>query len=186
MSLVGAHSSAMVLPVAEGGGFNPFEFVPGASIWTLVIFAVALFPMWKFVFGPITNALVERDRKVEDAIQAADVARQKAEEQMAQSRQQLEGALAEARRVRTEATEQVERFRAEATAKARADAEQLLLKAREEIRSEKRRAMAEMRQLAVDLAIASASRLLKQDVDDEAHRRLVQDFLQTLPGAARN
>jgi F-type H+-transporting ATPase subunit b len=55
------------------------EFAPGATIWTLIVFFVALPVMWKFVYGPITKALEDRDQKVEDSILAADKARKDAE-----------------------------------------------------------------------------------------------------------
>ena len=54
------------------------DFAPGAMIWTFLAFGVGLIFMWKFVYGPITTALEERDTKVEDAIKAAEVARQEA------------------------------------------------------------------------------------------------------------
>ena len=54
------------------------DFAPGAMIWTFLAFGVGLIFMWKFVYGPITAALEERDTKVEDAIKAAEVARQEA------------------------------------------------------------------------------------------------------------
>lgn len=50
-------------------------------MWTWIAFLVALPLMWKFVYGPITSALEDRDRKVDDAIKAAESARKQAEEQ---------------------------------------------------------------------------------------------------------
>ena len=50
-------------------------------------------------------------------------------------------------------------------------------KARQEIDAAKRRALMEIRAEVVDLSIASASKILQTDVDDAAHRKLVEDFL---------
>lgn len=179
-------AASFVALAAEGLEFNPFEFATGATLWTWIIFLVALPLMWKLVFGPITKALYDRDLKVEESIRAADDARRRTEEQMARSRVELDAALAEAKRVRAEADEQAERFRVEATSKARAEAESLLQKAREEIHGEKRRALAELRQLTVDLAISAATKVLRKDLDQETNRRLVEDFLRTLPEERRN
>jgi F-type H+-transporting ATPase subunit b len=50
-------------------------------------------------------------------------------------------------------------------------------KASEDIEAEKRRALMEIRNEVVDLSIASAGRILKKDVDDDAHRQMVDEFL---------
>ena len=48
-----------------------------------------------------------------------------------------------------------------------------------EAEAAKRRALLEIRQEVVDIAVASAGKILRQDVDDEAHRKLVNDFMGT-------
>jgi hypothetical protein len=65
-------------------------------IWTLHRLRIRPAVMWKFVYGPITTALEDRDKKVEDAISAAEVARKEAEAQMAQAKAELEKAQADA------------------------------------------------------------------------------------------
>lgn len=175
-----AASLLPAFPVAAEG-FNPFEFVPGAAFWTWVIFLGSLVPMWKFVFGPITKALADRDARVEDAIQAAAEARRKAEEQMAAARADLERARADAKRMVDEATARAERQAHEALARAKEEADRQLRKAREDIAAEKQKALAEIRKEVVDLTIESTGRLLRRSVDDEAHRKVVADFLRSLP-----
>jgi F-type H+-transporting ATPase subunit b len=161
------------------------DFSPGATIWTLICFVVGLPLMWKFVYGPITKALEERDRKVEDAIKAAEVARQQAEAQVAAAKTELDKARAEAKRMVDEALARADRQAAEALRAAEERAKAQLDKAREEIEAQKRQALQEIRTHAVDLTIAATGRLLQQDVDDQAHRRMVQEFVATAGGARR-
>lgn len=173
----------LALPAVEehgGGSFNPFAFAPGATFWTWVIFVLSLPVMWKFVFGPITKALADRDQKVVDAARLADEARKQAEDAVAGARAEREQARAEARRTVEEATARAERQGRDAVAAAKAEADRQLAKVRQEIEAEKARALAEIRKEVVGLTIASTRQLLTKDVDDEAHRRLVTDFLQTL------
>lgn len=174
-------TAASVLRAGEdghGGSFNPFEFAGGATFWTLVIFLLSLPVMWKFVFGPIVKALADRDQAVVDAAKAADDARVQAEQAVAQAREEREQGRAEARAMVQEAQNRAERQAQEAQKNAKDEAERQLQKAREDIEAEKRRALLEIRQEVVDLAIASAGRILKQDVNDEAHRTMVSGFLQ--------
>src|SRR5687767_3295680 len=67
------HTSIAVL--AAEGGFNPLDLAAGGNFfWTLVIFLIALIPIWIVVMGPVTRALSARDAKVADAIAAAEKA----------------------------------------------------------------------------------------------------------------
>lgn len=162
-------------------GFNPFQFVPGATFWTWVIFLGSLPFMWKFVFGPITKALAARDAKVDDAIAAADRARQQAEEQVAAAKRELDRARADAKRMVDDATARAERQAQDALARAKDEADRQLRRARDEIAAEKDKALADIRKEVVDLTIQSTGRLLRREVDDDAHKKVVADFLRTLP-----
>lgn len=160
------------------------EFMPGVTIWTWLAFLLALPLMWKFVYGPITRALEERDGKVEGAIQAAEKARADAEGQIAAARAELDKARSEARRMVEEATNRAERQAAEALRQAKEEAKAQLDKAREDIAAEKRTALVEIRQEVVNMTISATSAILRKDVNDEVHRQMVQDFLSTMQGSA--
>ncbi len=156
------------------------EFRPGAVFWTWVAFLLALPIMWKFIFGPISQGLANRDQKLEDAIRSANQAQKKAEEQVAAAKGELEQARADARAMVQEATARAERQAADALADAKEEAGRQLDKAREDIQAEKHRALLEIRREVVGLTIASTEKILRRDVDDEAHRQMVQDFLGDL------
>lgn len=160
-------------------GFNPFEFAGGATFWTWVCFLLALPLMWKFVFGPITAALEARDDKVEDAILAAEEAKNEAIAQTEATKAELEKARHEARQMVQEATSRAERQAAEALAQAKAEADRQVQKAAQEIEAQKQKALLEIRQEVVDMAISSAGRILHSEIDAEANRRLVGEFLDT-------
>jgi F-type H+-transporting ATPase subunit b len=161
------------------------EFAPGATIWTLIVFVVALPVMWKFVYGPITKALEERDQKVEDSILAADKARKDAEAQMAQAKAELQKAQENAKRMVEEAMARAEKQAAEAVRVADERAKQELQKARDTIAAEKRQALQEIKALAVDLTISAAGKLLKHEVDAQKNRPLVQQFVAAAESSGR-
>ena len=164
----------------DGKGLGALlDFIPGATIWTWIAFLVALPVMWKMIYGPITKALEDRDRKVEDAI-AAEVARQQAEQQMALAKAELDKARSDSKRMVEEAVARAERQAAEAQRVAEERMKTQQAKALAEIDAQKRAAVQEIRQQAVDLTIAATRKLLQQDVNDEAHRRMVRDFVATV------
>ena len=154
------------------------EFAPGAMLWTWIAFVIGLIFMWKFVYGPITTALEDRDQKVEDSIKAAEVARQEAEAQMAKAQGELAEAQANAKRMVEEAMSRAERQAAEAVREADERAKAELQKARDTIAAEKRQAVQEIRAIAVDLAIQATGQLLQQEVDAAKNKPLVEQFVQ--------
>lgn len=172
----------MLTTVASDGGKGLgalLDFIPGATIWTWIAFLVALPVMWKMVYGPITKALEDRDRKVEDAIAAAEVARQQAEQQMAQAKAELDKARADSKRMVEEAVARAERQAAEAQRAAEERMKAQQQKAQAEIDAQKRAALQEIRNEAVNLTISATKMLLKKDVNDDAHRQLVRDFVSS-------
>lgn len=171
--------SALVL-AAEGGGFNPFHPAFGATFWSWVIFLGSLPFMWKFVFGPITRALSDRDQRVVDAANAAEQAKREAEEAVAAAREEREQARAEARTMVEQATARAERQGEEALRNAKAEAERQLQQVREEIEVSKQKALEEIRAEVVHLAMASARQILKRELDADAHTQLVNEFLDTV------
>jgi F-type H+-transporting ATPase subunit b len=161
------------------------DFAPGAMIWTLVAFVVGLFVMWKFVYGPITTALEQRDKKVEDSILAAEQARKDAEAQMVAARAELQKAQENSKRMVEEAMARAEKQAADAVRAADERAKAELQKARDTIAAEKRQALQEIKALAVELTIAATGKLLQQEVDAAKNRPLVQQFVAAAGGEGR-
>ena len=161
------------------------EFQTGSMLWTLIAFVLGLFVMWKFVYGPITNALEHRDRQVEDAIVAADVARKEAEAQMQRAKAELQEAQASARRMVEEAMARAERQAADALRAADERAKQELQKARDAIAAEQKKAVQEIRTLAVDLTIQATGQLLQREVDAQRNRPLVEQFVTSAERSGR-
>jgi F-type H+-transporting ATPase subunit b len=179
--------AALAAPVAaaDEGGFDPFELAPGATLWTWLIFLVGMVAAWKFVFGPITTALDSRDQEVESARQAAEDTRREAEARIAEAKAELEQARIEGRRLVEEATSRAEKQGQEALAQARAEADRQLAQARAEIEASKQRALIEIRNEVVSLAIQGAGKILERDVDDEAHRKFVDEFVGSVGGGVK-
>ena len=67
---------------------------------------------------------------------------------------------------------------------ARQEAEEIRARARAEAEQEKARALAAAREEIADLVILATERLIGQAADERTQRKLVQDFLNQLEGAA--
>jgi F-type H+-transporting ATPase subunit b len=153
----------------------------GLMIWTLLIFIVLMAILTRYAFRPITAAVERREQALEAALMQATRDREEAAARLAEQRALVEQAHGEAARVVAEARAAAERVRTDLMTQAHADQQQLLQRAREEIDGERRRAIADLRREAVDLAILGAGKVIERNLDDTANRALVEKFLSEIP-----
>jgi F-type H+-transporting ATPase subunit b len=175
-----------LLPSSEGGGFNPIDFAAGGNLfWTVAIFLVSLFFIWKVVMGPVSKALEERDAKAERAIAAAEKASRDAAEARAKLEVTLGEAQASAARLVTEARAKAEARGHEIVEAAKGEAAQLVEGARKAIRAEQDKALAAIRSEVVELSLHAASKVLERNVGGEDDRRFVAQVVAGEKAARR-
>ena len=149
----------------------------GLMFWTLLIFVALFFILSRTAFGPITEAVEARERALQEAIDQAKRDREAAATILAEHTAQLEGARAEAQRIIAEGRAVGDKLRAEMLEETRKQQQEMLDRARREIQTEKTNAIAELREEAVDLALAGASKVIEKNLDDPTNRKLVESFL---------
>ena len=158
----------------------------GLMAWTLIIFVILAFVLAKFAFGPITRSVEAREQALDDAMNAAKRDREEAARLLAEHRAALDASRTEAQKIITDAREAAERVRGEIVQHAHAEGAHLLDRARQEIASEKMKAIAELRQEAVELAIAGASRVIEKNLDQQSNRQIVENFLASVTPSSVN
>lgn len=172
--------TCMLVPVlseGQAGGLSAiFDVGQSSMIWTIVIFLAALLPMWKFVFGPITKALDERELKTREAAKAAEAAKEEAKRVQAAIREDLERARQEAARQVAEARTRAEAREKEILAAARAQAEADRQRAKDEIERALAAARETLRAEAVGLGIQVAERVISREFSDADQARLESEL----------
>ena len=162
-------------------GTSPLiQIVPGLMIWTLVCFAIVFVVLKRFAFGPIQAAINERREKIRLSIDEADRARAEAHKLLeehhtlvAQGRAEAESILAEARKV---AEAQRDRLKGELDAERSRRVEET----RREIEAETRRSIEQIRSEVADLTLEATSKVAGKVLDDEDHRRLIEEAIGDL------
>jgi len=157
----------------------------GLMFWTLIIFVVLMFVLTRFAFKPLTAAVEAREQRLEAAIKQADEDRRKAAELLEQQIKALDASRIEAQRVIAEARLTGDKLRNEVLEQTKSQQHDLLDRARAEIDEERKRAIADLRREAVELALAGASKVIERNLDDQTNRRLVESFLATVPTSTR-
>jgi F-type H+-transporting ATPase subunit b len=157
----------------------------GLMFWTLIIFVVLLFVLRRFAYGPLLAAVEAREQALEAALTQARRDREESAALLAEQRRQLEEARNEAQRYIADGRATGEKLRASMLEETRAQQQELLERARRDIEGEKNRAIAELRREAVDLALVGASKVIERNLDDAGNRRLVEEFLSSIPAQGR-
>jgi F-type H+-transporting ATPase subunit b len=163
---------------AEAGAEpSVFNLSTSVSFWTVVIFLLLLAVLSKWAFPPILGYAAARERRIQDSLDEAKRHRDEAEQLLAAQRHELSLARQQAQEILAEGRQSAERVRAELLERARAEQEEVVARAKQEIQSERDRAVEQVRLEAVELAIAAAARLLEQRLGSEQDRKLVSEFL---------
>lgn len=149
----------------------------GLMFWTIVIFVLLLLLLSKFAFKPMLAAVEAREKSLQDALDAARRDREEAQRVLADHRAQLEKARGEAQKLIADGRATAEKLRSDLLEQTKAQQQEMLDRARREIETEKVNAIAALRREAVDLAIAGAGKVIERNLDNDANRKLVENFL---------
>lgn len=160
---------------------NITDVSPGLIIWTLVTFVVLLLLLSRVAWKPILRMVEDRENRIRDSLESAAKQREEAERMIAEHQAALDAARKEAAEMLRNAQAGLEKSREEQLAKARADAEALVASARKQIEEEQKKAFAEVKAVAVELAIQAASKLIEASMDEGKQRQLVEEYLASLP-----
>jgi F-type H+-transporting ATPase subunit b len=147
------------------------------AIAVLIFVAIIWKPTKRFLIG----GLDARAARIRDELDAANRMRQEAERTLAALRVRERDAAAEAEEIVTHAKAEAERVAAEA-ARAMEDAlKRRERQAEERITQEEARALAEIRAVTVDIAIAAARRVIAEELDDQRGAELIDAAIAELP-----
>jgi len=171
---------SLLLQAGEAAPKGPFTINWGVSFWTLIIFAILMLALAKTAWPAILKAVEEREKKIQAQIEAAEKANRDAQQVLADYQKKLAAAQGEAQELLAAGRAAGEKLREEIMARARAEHEELIGRARREIAAEREKAVADLRREAVELSLAAAGKVIEKNLDTEADRRMVQDYLNSL------
>ena len=165
----------------EGGG-GLYDINTGLSFWTLVVFGILVFILGKYAWGPILAAVDAREKGIQAALDEAAERNQEAETLLEKYKENLADARRQANELLAEGKTAGDSIRMEIEEKARGEAQSIIERARAEIERERDAAIAEIKRESVDLALSAATRLMKENLDQEKDRALVERYLAEMGG----
>jgi F-type H+-transporting ATPase subunit b len=162
----------------DDSGDNPLlKASPGLMIWTLVIFAITLFILKRYVFGPLGTAIEKRRNDIAASIEEAERSREEATQLLDDYKVRLAEARKEADRLREQGRKEGERLQAEIVSDAQGQRERVLGDAELQIQAQARAAASGMRDDVVQLALLAAEKVSRRSLSDDEHRKLIEQAI---------
>ncbi len=153
---------------------------PGLMIWTAVTFVLLLFILYKLAWKPILSAVENREQRIRESLEKAEEAQKRAEESLLAYQKMLDEAKKETQEILNKGRKTAEMMREEILAKANEEANRLLERAKRDIHLEREKALEEIRNLAVELSLTAASKLVERSLSDKEHKKLVEQYLKEI------
>ena len=171
----------------EGGEHvaSPFDINGGVIIWTVVIFVILLAVLYRLGYPALLKMVEERERRIQKQLEDAEKANAEAQRLLEEHKKQIAAARNEAQEILAKAKTVSQKERETLLAKAREEYDALLSRARKDIDAEKEKVIQALRREAVELSIAAASRVIEANLDNDANRKLVSEFLESIGKAGK-
>ncbi|ALM08416.1 MULTISPECIES: F0F1 ATP synthase subunit B [Sediminicola] len=154
------------------------DFSPGLFIVQTILLLGLIFLMVKFAWKPILNSLNEREEGISDALAAAEAAKKEMQNVTADSERLLKEARVERESMIKEAREMKEKIVADARELAQAEGDKMIKQAQAAIESEKKAAVADIKNQVATLSVEIAEKVIKGQLsNDNKQLQLVEDMV---------
>jgi len=154
----------------------------------MVGFIILVLILKKYAWGPILDMLDQRRDKIDGDYKAAEKNLAEAEQLKGDFELKLTDIKVIEREKVQEAVKRGEDLAEGIVGKARHQAEETKQKADQDIGIEAQKAQLELRDSVVSMAIGAAEKVIGERLDDDLHRKLIQDYINSMgnPGETPN
>ena len=163
-----------------------FESFIGVNFWTalftLLNFLLVFFVGKKFLWGPVTKIITDRQKEIDDLYADANTAKSSAEALEAEYQQKLAVATETGDRIVKEAVARGQAREEEILRQANADAAAIMDKASADIAMEKKKALNDAKDEISGLAMAIAGKVVGRELNEADQSNLIDSFIDELGG----
>ncbi len=144
----------------------------------VVNFIVLFFLLRLFLYKPVMKMLDERAKRTKDAMELAEATKKEFEQAKTEVQKQIEKGRQEAQAIITQAMQVGERLKGESRQEATKQAQTIVDRTRSELEAERGKIVEDLRREFADIAISAAEKVIKETLDKEKHRKLIEETLQ--------
>ncbi|MGI6604446.1 MAG: F0F1 ATP synthase subunit B [Firmicutes bacterium] len=161
----------------EGGLISPNLI---SFLYTIINFGVVLLALRLFLFKPLMRHMKKRRDSIQEALDQAEQARDELARIRSLAEEERQRAHREAEDIIASAVREAEKVKREIILQAREESKRIIAATQEEVKHEKERALEDLKENMVNLAILAASKVTELSLDEKTGRKLVTDFLDNL------
>ncbi len=159
---------------------DPSEFRADLAIYTFVVFVLLLAILGKFAWPKISTALLEREKRIEGNIAAAEAKHEESKRLLAAHEAKLASAAAEVRALLEEARRDAEGTKDQIIAEARTAAKAERDRAVRDIELASDQALKSIAESSANLAIDLAGKVIRESINPAKRQELVRSALAKL------
>lgn len=163
----------------ESGGL--LDVVPGLVFWTVITFLLLLFILKKMAWKPILNSLSEREKFIKDSIEKAERAQKEAERLVEENKERLSKAEQEAQKIIAQGREYSDKLKDQMLSESKSEAQKMIDDAKKEIERKNQEAFLGLKEQVAQIAIEAAEKIIRENLDKDKQKKLVQKYLEDLP-----
>ncbi len=152
----------------------------GLMIWTLITFAIAVFILWRFAFGPVQKLIEQRRANTQAGMDAAEAQRAEAHKLLEEYKDTLAKVREEAAEILERSRAQAERSKGEIMAEARVQSERVMARAEEQIQRDTRAALRELKGQVAELTALATEKVTAGGLTAADQERLIEAALDEL------
>ncbi|MBR9999032.1 MAG: F0F1 ATP synthase subunit B [Cyclobacteriaceae bacterium] len=153
----------------------------GLIFWQTVTFLAVILILGKFVWRPIMNALKAREGSIEEALRAAELAREEMEKLHADNEKLMAEARVERDQVIKDASVLASKMREEAREEANKITQKMIDDARHTIQLEKQAAINEIRNQVAEFSLQISEKILRRNLENESQQKaLIEEYLKDM------
>lgn len=142
----------------------------------MISFAILIWFTAKFIWPPLMKAIEERQRKIAEGLAAADNAQKNLAQAQDRAAEELRAARARANEIIEQAHQRANQIIDAAKQEAVAEAQRQKALAQAEIEAAANRAREDLRRQVSVLAVTGAEKLLRREIDADAHKALLEEL----------
>jgi F-type H+-transporting ATPase subunit b len=146
----------------------------------MISFAILIWFTVKFIWPPLTKAIEERQQKIAEGLAAADRSQKDLAQAQDKANEELKLARTKANEIIEQAHQRANQLIDQAKNDAIAEANRQKALAESEIVAAANRAKEDLRKQVSMLAVTGAEKLLKREIDANAHKALIDDLAAQL------
>ncbi|WP_204498978.1 F0F1 ATP synthase subunit B [Aquibacillus albus] len=147
-------------------------------LFALVSFAILLFLLRKYAWGPLLNKMEERENHIASEIDIAEKNRTEAEKASREAAEQLKQTRQEAQSIIEEAKKAGQNQERDILESARQAAERIKKSAQEEIEQEKEKAIKALQDQVASLSVQIASKVIEKEINAQDQEKLINEYIK--------